>query len=145
MVEQLLEFRGLQEKVEKFPESYLEDFSGELDQIDYEWQTNRWPVKDRIQQRTDGAYAIEAGRTDSITSPLLRNELRANYVYNTVNGQNVKQGTEVVIPIPRGDSAIEELTEELETDEQQLSEQSQGCLREDIDDTVYELFNLSQE
>jgi hypothetical protein len=44
LVDQIRESIDTQNRIDSFPERYVLDYEGELDYIDYEWQTRRYPV-----------------------------------------------------------------------------------------------------
>jgi hypothetical protein len=139
-------------RIERFPEAYLGDFDGDLGYIDYMWQTRRYPVNADIQEKgTDGRFAVTAGRSDEITAPLMdrgdreERKLRAKFVHAAVDGRNMKKGEEQSIPIPRSRSGVEQLIEALETDRKTVEETSIEDLEAKIDQTVYDLFDLTNE
>jgi len=132
-------------RTSRFPEAYLGGFSGELEYIDYEWQTRRYPVDADIQARTDGTFAVEAGRSDSITDPRMDNEDRARYVSTAVNGRNVKSGEEMSIPIPRRDADVRDLLSEWENDRATVKGIDIEDLEAEIDRVVYDLFDLTDD
>jgi len=135
----------------RFPEAYLGDFDGDLGYIDYEWQTRRYPVNADIQEKTDGRFAVTAGRSDEITDPLMdrgdreEQKLRAQYVLAAVDGRSMKKGEEQMIPIPQSREGVDELIEALESDRQTVKETSIEDLEAEIDQTVYEMFDLTDE
>lgn len=149
--EEITDTIDLQVKTKRFPEAYLGDFDGELDYIDYEWQTRRYPVSADIQELTDGRFAVTAGRSDEITDPRLdagdreESKLRAKYVHAAVDGRNVKSGEEMSIPIPASASGVERLIEALEDDRQTVEETSIEELEAEIDEAVYDLFDLTDD
>ncbi|ERH13287.1 MAG: putative N6-adenine-specific DNA methylase, partial [halophilic archaeon J07HB67] len=102
----------LDSKTNRFPEAYLGDYDGELQYIDYEWQTRRYPVNADVQGDVDGDFTVQAGRTDTIRDPAMYSDdrearrRRAEYVHAAVDGRNVKSGEEVSIPIPRDDAGV---------------------------------------
>jgi len=57
----------------------------------------------------------------------------------------MKKREEQTIPIPRTRDGVEELIEELETDRQTVEETSIEELEAEIDQTVYDLFDLTDE
>ncbi|WP_224268648.1 Eco57I restriction-modification methylase domain-containing protein [Haloprofundus salinisoli] len=134
-----------------FPSSYISGQSGEIDYIDYEWQTRRYPVKAKIEELDDGRFAVTAGISDEITAPQMDKgdrddrKLRAKYVHAAVNGRNMKKGEEMNIPIPKRTDDVEQLIEALEADKQTVEETSIEDLEAEIDDTVYDLFNLTED
>ena len=141
----------LESKTERFPEAYLGEFDGDLGYIDYEWQTRRYPVNADVEKLDDGRFAVTAGRSDEITSPLLdrgdeeEQKLRAEYVHAAVDGRNMKKGEEQSIPIPRSRDGVEELMEALEADRQTVAETNVEELEAEIDETVYDLFDLTED
>lgn len=145
LVSEIVSRIDLESRTGRFPEAYLGDFSGELEYIDYEWQSRRYPVNAEIQERTDGTYAIEAGRSDSITGPEIDSEERARYVHAAVDGRNVKSGEEQTVPIPRRDQAVADLLSEWEADRVTVTEASIEELEAEIDEIVYDLFDLTDD
>jgi hypothetical protein len=143
--ESIVDTIDLESKTERFPEAYLAEFEGELDYIDYEWQTRRYPVDAHIQAQADGTFAVEAGRSDSITDPRMNNQDRAKYVHAAVDGRNVKSGEEVSISIPRRDEDVRALLDALEEDKETVENTDIGELEAEIDQAVYEVFELTEE
>jgi hypothetical protein len=147
----IVDIIDLNNKTDRFPEAYLGAYDGELDYIDYEWQTRRYPVNATIQELANGRLAVTAGRSDELTHPLLdrgtreENELRARYVHAAVDGRNVKRGEETTIPMPSRREGVEELMAALESDEATVAETSIEELEADIDAAVYDLFELTDE
>ena len=148
---QIVDTIDLESKTERFPEAYLGDFDGELDYIAYEWQSRRYPVKAEVQDSGDNEYLVKAGRSDAINHPAMfasdhdARKTRAEYVFNAVNGRNVKKGEETVIPIPKSNDGVTELLEELKHDRNTIEQTDLESLEEQIDRCVYDLFGLDEE
>jgi predicted DNA binding protein len=70
---------------------------------------------------------------------------RAEYVHAAVDGRNVKSGEEMTIPIPRRDDGVVALLERLEDDRAEVEETDIKALEADIDECVYDLFDLTDE
>ncbi|MDR5672021.1 N-6 DNA methylase [Halalkaliarchaeum sp. AArc-GB] len=138
-------------RTDRFPEAYLGDFDGEIEYITYEWQTRRYPVKAEVQGDVEGEFTVQAGRSDTITDPAMYSDdregrkLRAEYVYEAVDGRNVKSGEETTIPIPRTDRGVEELLTQLKADEETVGKTDIEELEAEIDAAVYDLFDLTKE
>ncbi|GAA0289664.1 hypothetical protein GCM10009066_00240 [Halarchaeum salinum] len=149
--ENIGETLDFENKLERFPEAYLGDFDGNLGYIDYEWQTRRYPVNADVEELDDGRFAVTAGRSDEITSPLMdrgdeeEQKLRAQYVHAAVDGRNMKKGEEQSIPIPRSRDGVAELIEALEADRRTVEETNIEELEAEIDETVYDLFDLTED
>jgi hypothetical protein len=70
---------------------------------------------------------------------------RVEHVHVAVDSRSVKSGEETTIPIPRIDDAVVELLERLEADRTEVAETDIAELAAEIDDTVYDFFNLTAE
>jgi hypothetical protein len=149
--QEIVDTIDLNTKGDRFPEAYLDKYSGELSHINYEWQTRRYPVNADIQQLADGRFAVTAGRSDEITDPRLdtgdreARKLRAKYVHAAVDGRNVKSGEEMTIPIPESTGGVRKLLSELEKDRQTVEQTSIEELEAEIDQAVYDLFDLTED
>jgi len=138
-------------RTDRFPEAYLGDYDGELDYIDYEWQTRRYPVNADVQGDMDGNFTVQAGRSDTINDAAMYSDdrearkRRAEYVHAAVDGRNVKSGEEMTIPIPRSDDGVVELLGRLEDDRGEVQQTNIEDLEAEIDDAVYDLFNLTED
>ncbi len=138
-------------KTERFPEAYLGEFDGELDYINYEWQTRRYPVNAEVQGDVDGNFTVQAGRSDIINDPAMyaddreSRKRRAEYVHAAVDGRNVKSGETTTIPIPRSDSGVETLLEALRSDEATVTETNLEELEEKVNEMIYRMFGITAE
>jgi len=142
-VTNLITYRNIRERIDDFPNSYLND-SVEVEWIDYTWQTNRTSVDPTVNEE-DGMITVDAGRTDSIKSPLIKNRTRANYVQEAVNDINVDSGENISIPIPISDTEIENVLSNLSDDRSTYNKKEISDLEEKIDEAVYSLLELNQE
>jgi len=146
-----VECLDIENRLDRFPEAYLGAFDGDLGYINYEWQTRRYPVNADIQELTDDRFAITAGRSDEITDPLIdsgdreEQKLRAEYVHAAVDGRNMKSGEEQTIPIPQSREGVQQLVDELNDDRRTVEETSIEDLEADIDEAVYDLFDLTED
>lgn len=141
----------LDSKTDRFPEAYLGDYDGELNYITYEWQTRRYPVDADVQGDVDGNFTVQAGRSDTISDAAMHSDdremrkRRAEYVHAAVDGRNVKSGEEMTVPIPRSDDGVVELLGRLEADREEVRQTDIDALEAEIDDAVYDLFDLTDE
>ncbi|MDZ7687413.1 MAG: hypothetical protein U5J64_01600 [Halobacteriales archaeon] len=112
---------------------------------DYEWQTRRYPVNaDYGYDEDAGVWEVTAGRSDAIRDPRMDTEERARYVYEAVNGRNVKSGEETSVPIPRSDDGVDELLGHLDDDRERVESTDINALEAEIDEAVYDLFDLDE-
>lgn len=94
---------------------------------------------------------MKAGRSDEITNPLIdkgtRDEKKrlAEYVKAAVDGRNMKKGEDQTIPIPQSRDGVEQLIEAWEEDKQTVEESSVEDLEAEIDQFVYDMFDLTSE
>ncbi|MFB6184866.1 MAG: restriction endonuclease, partial [Haloarculaceae archaeon] len=141
----------LDSKTDRFPEAYLGEYDGELDYVTYEWQTRRYPVNADVQGDVDGNFTVQAGRSDTIDDPAMyaddreARKRRAEYVHAAVDGRNVKSNEETTIPIPRSDDGVNELLDRLEADREAVRRTDVEALEAEIDDAVYDLFDLTED
>ncbi|MFB6160764.1 MAG: hypothetical protein ABEJ61_06265, partial [Haloferacaceae archaeon] len=59
-----------------------------------------------------------------------------------VDGRNVTSGEETTVPIPRRDEDVRALLDRLEADRQRVAETDIDALEAEIDEAVYDLFDL---
>jgi len=108
-------------------------------------------VNAEVQGDVDGEFVVQAGRTDTITDPAMCSEdreackRRAEYVHAAVDGRNVKSGGEMAAPTPRSDDGVAELLDRLEADRQTVAETDIDELAAEIDEAVYDLFDLTDD
>ncbi|MUV60394.1 Eco57I restriction-modification methylase domain-containing protein [Halobacterium sp. CBA1126] len=152
IVEKIFKTEDVKRRVQNFPQSYIDSFEGDLGYIQYTWQTKRNPIDAEIEESgKNSPVAVTAGRTDEITDPLMdrgdreEQKLRAQYVHAAVDGRSMKKGEEQTIPIPQSRDGVEELIEALEADRQTVKETSIEDLEAEIDQTVYDLFDLTED
>jgi hypothetical protein len=62
-----------------------------------------------------------------------------------VDGRNVKSGEEMTIPIPESTGGVRKLLSELEKDRQTVEQTSIEELEAEIDQAVYDLFDLTED
>jgi len=137
-------------RIGRFPEAYLDNVDGDFGYIDYEWQTRRYPVEADIQQTTGDRFVVTAGRSDEITDPLMdkgdreEQELRAKYVHAAVDGRNMKKGEKQTIPIPKSREGVQTLIESLLSDRETVEDTNIEALEAEIDQLVYDMFELTE-
>jgi hypothetical protein len=141
----------LQNQIDRFPETYIHKYDGQLDYITYEWQTRRYPISADVQGDVDGEFTVQAGRTDNINDPAMYSDdhgarkKRAEYVCTAVNGRSVKSGEEMTIPIPQSDEGVEELLHQLDDHKRDVERTDVDGLEAEIDELVYDLFGLTDD
>lgn len=62
-----------------------------------------------------------------------------------MDGHNVKSGEKTTIPIPRSDDGVVELLDRLEADREEVERTNIDDLEADIDEAVYDLFDLTED
>jgi len=149
--QEIVDTIDLDSKTDRFPEAYLGDYDGELDYITYEWQTRRYPVSAEVQGDVEGNFTVQAGRSDTINDPAMYSEnrdarkRRAEYVRTAVDGRDVKSGEKTTIPIPLNDDGVEELLDRRRADCDEVEQTDIKDLEAEIDNAVYNLFNLTDD
>lgn len=54
-------------------------------------------------------------------------------------------GEQTTIPIPRQNAGVEQLLEEMQSDEDNVVETDTDALEDDVNDVVYEMFSITQD
>jgi hypothetical protein len=151
IVNEILEIEKLSERIRNFPDSYIAGSEWELKHITYEWKTKRNPVNASINLDNNGMVSIEAGRTDKIVDAAMHSDnpdarqRRGEYVHAAVHGRNFNKGEKITIPIPRSDEGVDKLLNHHEDDREEFNETSIEELEAEIDEAVYDLFDLTKE
>jgi hypothetical protein len=70
---------------------------------------------------------------------------RARYVQEAVNGRNVKSGEETTIPIPRSNQGVNNLLGRLNSDQEEFENTDLDQLEDRINDTIYDIYNITPE
>lgn len=150
-VGEIREHIDLRNKIDGFPERYVEEYHDAVDYIEYKWESRRYPVESEISEDDEGNILVEAGRTDSITDPAMYaddindRKRRGKYVHAAVNGRNVKEGETTTIPIPRSNAGVQELLEQYQTDQDVVNSTDLAELEDRIDSLVYDLFSITDD
>ena len=90
-------------------------------------------------------WEVTAGRSDAIRDPRVDSEERARYIYEAVDGRKVKSWEETSIPVPRDDDGVRELLGALDDDRREVESTDIESLEAEIDEAVYDLFDLTDE
>ncbi|RMD84111.1 MAG: hypothetical protein D6808_07540 [Candidatus Dadabacteria bacterium] len=149
LVEQILSLAKTEQRVEGFPDPYFDELldSGEIDEFDEIRWTPKRAYKDLEPQaaKEEWARVIVIGKNDVISSSKIYNDIREKYVIESLRGKNFSKDKEVIIRIPRSDSAIEKILSQLEADKKRLAQTPISELEDDINELVYELYGLDEE
>jgi hypothetical protein len=151
LVSRLTELLDKKSKVERFPEAYVGEYDGEMEYIMYTWQTRRYPVNAEVRGDVNDNFVVQAGRSDTISDPVMyankrdMRKRRARYVQEAVNGRNVKSGEETTIPIPRSNQGVNNLLGRLNSDQEEFENTDLDQLEDRINDTIYDIYNITPE
>ena len=118
IVSSCMKLSRLQQKVERFPDSYLAEFEGiELDRLVHRFRRDHVEAKAEVQEKLSGIqFDIYMGDSESIESEFLTSKVKARYLKNCIDGRTFRRDDKLVIPIPRDDSMCEKLMRRLEHD-----------------------------
>jgi hypothetical protein len=144
VVAELLEIEALEARVDAFPKPYTSDLDSEIMYVEHQWQTGRRSISPECEMK-DGVWQISVGITDTIRDPAMDSELRAHYVQEALSGGDYDSGEKTKIPIPKSDSAVRKILDDLESDRDELATTSKTSLENEIDSIVYDLFDLSED
>ena len=118
VVASCMELRRLQQKIDRFPDSYLAHFEGiEFDRLVHRFRRDHVEAKAEVQQKLSGIqFDVSMGDSEVIESEFLTNKVKAKYLGNCIMGRTFRRDDRLVIPIPRDDSVCEALMRKLEHD-----------------------------
>ena len=68
-----------------------------------------------------------------------------SWQFRTPAKRTYDNGEEMTIPIPRSDDGVEELMDRLEADREEIERTDIDDLEAEIDDAVYDLFDLTED
>ena len=144
-VEKIQEVFTQKKLVDNFSRYVSENFNGEQSVKVLKCNSRHPDMEPSIQTTQDGMFEVEVGKrkTDSI---LLDTKEKARFVKKALEGDSASKGDEIEILVPRSNSDVKEILQEYEDDKEKLEEMpSVEELEEDINELVYDLYDLDEE
>ena len=146
-VEQILDKVKLEQKIENFPDEYIQDYRSkgeEFDSINISFNSNHKTIEPVVEKDVDGrGYNIVIGKKEK---PIfVESKVKADYVSAALKGKRAKKDEKKQILIPKSDAIVEEILKKLEEDKARIKSPSVAELEEEINELVYELYGLNEE
>ncbi|MGB2841510.1 MAG: TaqI-like C-terminal specificity domain-containing protein [Halobacteriota archaeon] len=145
-VEQILEKVKLEQKIEKFPDEYIQEYRSrgeEFDSINISFNSNHKTIEPVVERNADGrGYNIVIGKKEK--SVYAESRLKADYIVTALKGKRAKKDEKKQILIPKNDAIVEEILKKLEEDEAKTKSPTVAELEEEINELVYELYGLNE-
>jgi type I restriction-modification system DNA methylase subunit len=145
-VEQILEKVKFEQKNEKFPDEYIQDYRSkgeEFDSINISFNSNHKVIELEIEKDTNGrGYNITIGKKEK---PIfVESEAKVDYVVTALKGKSAKKDEKMQLLIPKSDTIVEEILKKLEEDKAKTKSPSVAELEEEINELVYKLYGLNE-
>ncbi len=133
----------VEQRVEGFPTSYLEDREGiELDVITHVFKSNIKSLMPKVTKLVDGGYRVELGKKER--SIRAETEAKSRYLSFAFKDNSGRKGLRTKIPIPREESEVKTVLLEYEADNKQLQKMPIPELESQIDELVYDLYGIGK-
>ena len=146
IVSSCVELRHMQQKIERFPDSYLHEFEGiELDKLVYRFHRDHVDIKAELQRKISGTqFDIQVGGAEAIESPYLTSQVKAKYLKTCLDGRTFRRDDKLAIPVPRDDSVCEKLMRRLEKDRALNPQESLEKLEKENDACIFSYYEISK-
>ncbi len=139
----VLRLARLQEKMDSFPHSYLENReSVELDHVLITFRSGHRSIEVALSQGKDEAWNLSLGRRE--TPVKLETRARAEYLSIALSGQNVKKGEKVKVFVPKDEHIVEEVLDEYQHDAELLERTPIHEAESEINELVHKLYSLDK-
>lgn len=146
-VEQILEKVKLEQKIERFPEEYVQEYRSkgeEFDSINISFNSNHKALEPAVEKTVnDRGYNVVIGEKEQ--SIFAESEAKANYIVTALEGKSAKKGEKLQLLIPKSDTIIEAILKELDDDKAQAKSPSVAELEAEINELVYQLYGLTED
>jgi len=146
-VDQILEKVKIEQKIEKFPEEYIQEYRSrgeEFNPITIIFSSNHKAIEPTIEPKIEeGGYNISAGKKERFI--FTESELKAKYIVTAMKGKSVHKGEKIQILVPKNAAVVEEILKKLEEDRARVKSPSVADLEKEINDLVYRLYGLNEE
>lgn len=146
-VDQILEKVKLEQKIEKFPDEYIQEYRSRGEECDphikISFVSNHKVIEPVIERNVDGGgYNIIIGKKEK---PIYaESEVKADYVVTALKGKSAKKDEKMQLLIPKSDAIVEEILKKLEDNKAKTKSPSVAKLEIEINELVYKLYRLNE-
>jgi len=146
-VKLILEKVKLEQKIEHFPDEYIQEFRSKGEEFfspPITFDSDHKALEPIMEAEISGrGYNIVLGKKEK---PLfVESELKANYVVAALKGKRAMKDEKPQLLIPKSDTFVESILTELEEDKVKVASPSVNQLEAEINALVYELYGLNEE
>ena len=141
-----MEFRRAQQKIERFPDSYLAEFQNtEVDRFEYRFRRDHVDIKAELQPKlTETQFDITLDNSETLESQFLTSKVKARYLKNCVDGRTFRRDDRLVIRIPRSDSVCEKLIKKLKADSEGEPQKELERLQKKNEASVFSYYKINK-
>ena len=145
-VEQILENVKIEQKIENFPDEYIQEYRSrgeEFDSTSITFKSNHKALEPVIEEETTSiGYNIVFGKKEKPV--FVDSTAKADYVVTALKGTRAKKDEKKQVLIPKSDAIVEEILKKLESDKAQIKSPSVAELEDAINGLVYTLYGLNE-
>ena len=145
LVDRILEKAELEQKIEVFPDSYIEKYRGEgaeFIRIVCIAKREYKALKPYIQLTHDGAYRVYLSSDEWLPQDF-DNKIGAEYAVTALSGRGVKKEERIELLAPKSTRIVKDIFMNYEKDQEGLVKESIESLERKIDELVYPLYEIA--
>lgn len=141
----------LKTRIELFPVPHFNDLKEEgtvheWDEVAHITKRGYYPLNVNRQQDLEGNERIELGKDDVIESHKIDSDVKQEYVITAIDGKRFSKEEQIVIPLPRTDTAAQKALEMLQEDKETLEDgQTKEELEEELNALVFDLYGIDDD
>jgi len=146
-VEYILEQVKLDQKIENFPDEYIDEYRSrgeEFDSINIIFNSDHKALEPVIEAEISGSgYNIILGKKEK---PIfVDSKAKADYITAALKGKRAKKDEKLQLLVPKSDAIVEAILKKMEEDKEKVKSPSVAELEAEINALVYTLYGLNEE
>ena len=145
LVDRILEKAKLEQKIEAFPDSYIEKYrreGGEFIKVVYIAKREHKVLKPYVQLTHDGAYRVYLS-SDEWLHQDFDNKIGAEYAAAALSRRGAKKDERIELLAPKDERIIQNIFKDYEKDHEELAKETIENLEKKIDDLVYQRYQIT--
>ena len=146
-VEQILEQVRLEQKIQNFPEEYVQEYRSKGEEFfspSFTFDSDHKALEPMIEKENSGSgYNVILGKKEKPID--VDSKVKADYVVAALKGKHAKKNEKLQLLIPKSDTVVEAILEKLDEDKAKVTSPSVADLEVEINVLVYQLYGLTEE
>lgn len=146
LVEDILDLKNLESRVEQFPDPYVaerRDEGEEFAKVTYT-PSKTFVANPISQSELDNGHRVVLDGGD-VTDDVIQTQAAADYVAKAFRGVKLRKNTTYTIPVPTSPDTVVDILRDYEDDNEKLSENDISDLEQRIDDIVFDIYGIEDE